>query len=225
VVDRVARTQVDLQPLRVAERAGPPGRRVAVVAALAGVPAFSVDDAVVSLPERCWCRSAAGWWAAASCCPGLCVHRYPVDVELAAGHRGGVGSATERVREAAAHRQVEDDEERVVDRVGPGGRVDLGGVDGEVQVAVQVPADLLGRHRPVDLHRVGVVSRLATRAGPLAAAMPVDSLHGPPGLTPQCSVPKTELRALMSSRMSTSPLFGQVTPCRSGAPSIQNAGQ
>ncbi|GIM90367.1 hypothetical protein Ato02nite_021600 [Paractinoplanes toevensis] len=55
--------------------------------------------------------------------------------------------------------------------------------------------------------------------------MPVDSLHGPPGLTPQCRAPKTELRPLMSSMMSISPDFGQVTPDRSGAPSIQNAGQ
>ena len=39
--------------------------------------------------------------------------------------------------------------------------------------------------------------------------MPVDSLHGPPGLVPQCRVPKTELRPLMSSRMSISPEVGQ----------------
>jgi hypothetical protein len=55
--------------------------------------------------------------------------------------------------------------------------------------------------------------------------MPVDSLQGPPGLVPQCSVPNTELRPLMSSRMSTSPEVGHDTPLRSGAPSIQNAGQ
>ena len=55
--------------------------------------------------------------------------------------------------------------------------------------------------------------------------MPVDSLHGPPGFTPQCRVLNTEPRPLMSSMMSTSPEPGQETPLRSGAPSIQNAGQ
>src|SRR3954470_19442625 len=55
--------------------------------------------------------------------------------------------------------------------------------------------------------------------------MPVDSLQGPPGLVPQCSVPNTELRPLMSSRMSTSPEVGQVTPLRRVEPSIQKAGQ
>ena len=45
--------------------------------------------------------------------------------------------------------------------------------------------------------------------------MPVDSLHGPPGLVPQCSVPNTELRELMSSRMSTSPEVGHGVPVRS----------
>src|SRR3954470_7814451 len=55
--------------------------------------------------------------------------------------------------------------------------------------------------------------------------MPVDSLQGPPGLVPQWRVPKTELRPLMSSRMSTSPEVGQVVPVRRVEPSIQNAGQ
>jgi hypothetical protein len=55
--------------------------------------------------------------------------------------------------------------------------------------------------------------------------MPLDSLHGPPGLVPQCSVPNTELRPLMSSKMSTSPLVGQLVPVRNVEPSIQNAGQ
>src|SRR5947209_10721525 len=55
--------------------------------------------------------------------------------------------------------------------------------------------------------------------------MPVLSLHGPPGYVPQWRVPKTELRPLMSSRMSTSPEVGHGVPLRSGAPSIQNAGQ
>ena len=55
--------------------------------------------------------------------------------------------------------------------------------------------------------------------------MPVFSWHGPPGLTPQCSVPKTELRPLTSSMMSISPAVGHGVPVRSVEPSIQNAGQ
>src|ERR1700753_4017737 len=55
--------------------------------------------------------------------------------------------------------------------------------------------------------------------------MPVVSLHGPPGSTPQCRVPNTELRELMSSRMSTSPLPGHAVPVRRVEPSIQKAGQ
>ncbi len=57
--------------------------------------------------------------------------------------------------------------------------------------------------------------------------MPVVSLHGPPGLVPQCRVANSELRPLMSSMMSISPMLGQlVAPTgRAAAPSIQNAGQ
>src|SRR3954447_24682742 len=58
--------------------------------------------------------------------------------------------------------------------------------------------------------------------------MPVVSLHGPPdAVLPQCRVPNSELRPLMSSRMSISPMLGQfVAPTgRAAAPSIQNAGQ
>src|ERR1700759_2476626 len=55
--------------------------------------------------------------------------------------------------------------------------------------------------------------------------MPVGSLQGPPGLTPQCRALNTELRPLMSSITSISPEVGQLTPLRSGAPSIQKAGQ
>ena len=44
---------------------------------------------------------------------------------------------------AATHRKVVDDEERMVDGVRPGSGVDLVGVDGEVLVAVEIPADLL----------------------------------------------------------------------------------
>lgn len=40
-------------------------------------------------------------------------------------------------------------------------------------------------------------------------AMPLVSLHGPPGLTPQCSTPQTELIPLTFSMMSNSPMPGQ----------------
>ncbi len=39
--------------------------------------------------------------------------------------------------------------------------------------------------------------------------MPDVSLHGPPGLTPQCSVPQTVLTPLTFSMMSISPTLGQ----------------
>src|SRR3954470_1966021 len=58
--------------------------------------------------------------------------------------------------------------------------------------------------------------------------MPVVSLHGPPdAVLPQWRVPNSELRPLMSSMMSISPMLGQfVAPTgRAAAPSIQNAGQ
>src|SRR5207302_2809020 len=55
---------------------------------------------------------------------------------------------------------------------------------------------------------------------------PVVSLHGPPGLTPQCRVPNSVCTALMLSMMSISPTLGQfVNTPRKGAPSIQKAGQ
>src|SRR3954471_2707646 len=41
------------------------------------------------------------------------------------------------------------------------------------------------------------------------APMPWVSLHGPPGVTPQCSTPQTELIPLTFSMMSTSPIDGQ----------------
>ncbi len=57
--------------------------------------------------------------------------------------------------------------------------------------------------------------------------MPVFSLHGPPGVVPQCSVTNSELRPLMSSMTSISPMLGQlVAPTgRAAAPIDQNAGQ
>ena len=65
------------------------------------------------------------------------------------------------------------------------------------------------------------------RLGAIPTAMPVVSLHSPPGFVPQWSVANSELRPLMSSRMSISPMLGQlVAPTgRAAAPSIQNAGQ
>src|SRR6185503_12087523 len=93
-----------------------------------------------------------------------------VDLQLAAGDGGGVGAAAEGGRETAADGQVEDDEEGVVDRLGPGGGVHPVLLQGEVVVAVEVPADPLGRDRAVDLDGVGVEAGLAAFAGALAAA-------------------------------------------------------
>src|SRR5262245_57631146 len=55
--------------------------------------------------------------------------------------------------------------------------------------------------------------------------MPVNSLHGPPGATPQWSTPQTELIPLTFSMMSNSPTAGQLKVPRYGLPSAQNAGQ
>src|SRR2546423_3708874 len=55
--------------------------------------------------------------------------------------------------------------------------------------------------------------------------MPLDSLHGPPGLVPQCRVPNSVATALMLSMKSSSPTLGQVPPLRMGVPRAQNAGQ
>jgi hypothetical protein len=41
------------------------------------------------------------------------------------------------------------------------------------------------------------------------APMPLNSPHGPPGATPQCSTPQTELIPLTFSMMSNSPMAGQ----------------
>jgi hypothetical protein len=58
------------------------------------------------------------------------------------------------------------------------------------------------------------------------APRPLFSLHGPPGATPQCSTPHTELMPLTFSMMSNSPMRGQLyRSLRYGAPSAQNAGQ
>ena len=58
------------------------------------------------------------------------------------------------------------------------------------------------------------------------AAMPVLSLHGPPGLTPQCSTPQTRFMPLTFSMMSSSPMPGQFHQLpRYGLPNAQNAGQ
>ena len=64
---------------------------------------------------------------------------------------------------------------------------------------------------------------------------PVVSLQGPPGSTPQCSVPATSDSALTSSMTSISPTEGQLEQvmvpdvpaplARKPAPSIQKAGQ
>lgn len=56
--------------------------------------------------------------------------------------------------------------------------------------------------------------------------MPVVSLQGPPGLTPQCMTPQTELIPLTFSMMSNSPMAGQFHQLpRYGPPRAQKAGQ
>src|ERR1035437_3680732 len=102
----------------------------------------------------------------------LVVDGDPVDVHRRAGNgRGGRGrEAGDAVREAAAHGQVVDDEERVVDGARPGGGIDGRRQEGEEVVAVEVPADPLRRHRAVDLDRVVVVAGLAAVAGHRATA-------------------------------------------------------
>src|SRR3954454_13323747 len=58
------------------------------------------------------------------------------------------------------------------------------------------------------------------------APMPLFSLHGPPGATPQCSTPQTLLMPLTFSMMSNSPMPGQLyRSLRYGEPRAQNAGQ
>jgi hypothetical protein len=60
----------------------------------------------------------------------------------------------------------------------------------------------------------------------LLAPMPLNSLHGPPGATPQWSPPHTELIPLTFSITSNSPMPGQFHQLpRYGLPSAQNAGQ
>jgi hypothetical protein len=72
-----------------------------------------------------------------------------------------------------------------------------------------------------------VEAGLAAGAGPFAAADAGGLVALAAGLVPQWSVANSELRPLMSSRMSISPMLGQlVAPTgRAAAPSIQNAGQ
>src|SRR5262249_4593365 len=111
-----------------------------------------------------------GGHATAAAAWTLVVDGYRVDHQRGAGDRRPVGAAAEGAREPAAHGQVVDDEERVVDRVGPGGGVHLVRGDGEDAVAIQREPDLLGRCRTVDLDRVVVETGLAAGAGTLAAA-------------------------------------------------------
>src|SRR5256885_13744076 len=98
------------------------------------------------------------------------VHRYVVDDHRYPGLGRTGRTAAERAREPAADRYVENEEEPMVRGVVPGGRVDLVGVDREEVVAVQEPAQLLGRDAAVVLQGVGVEAGLASAAGPLTAA-------------------------------------------------------
>src|SRR5205807_7881612 len=162
--------------LRVGAVAGPQLH----VGAVRGAGARDVD----ALAPVAGDLAGAGSAATATAGSGrLVVDGDVVHVHLAArgGRRGRCGTAADPVREAPAHGEVVEDEERVVDRVRPGRRVDLGGRDGEVVAAVQVPADLLRRDRAVDLDRVGVEARLAAAAGAGPRPDPVGLVAGPAG--------------------------------------------
>src|SRR6201996_7414977 len=87
------------------------------------------------------------------------------------GGTAGRGAAADAVRETAAHGQVEDDRQVVVERRLPGRGADLALAGLEVLVAVEVEGDrLVGGVGAVLDHRVGVITGLAAGAGPQAAA-------------------------------------------------------
>src|SRR6185437_8520880 len=95
-----------------------------------------------------------------------------VDGDVVDEHRHAGRRRPGRVtRPAAAHGDVEDDEEPVRGGVGPGGGVDLVLAHLVVLLAVDVPADLLRRDAAVPLDSVRVERRLAgrARAGAVAA--------------------------------------------------------
>ena len=99
---------------------------------------------------------------------GYVAHAHP---GAGAGRAGGRGAVADSVGVDAAHGDVEDHEEPVIDGGLPGGDGDLVFADGPFQVAVDVPAQLLGAGvGPVHDDRVGVVSGLAAAAGQQVAA-------------------------------------------------------
>src|SRR5579885_2645477 len=125
-------------------------------------------DAIYSL------RKAA---ATASRCGGRrrTIGRIDADVvyiHAVAGSRGRCrsGAAADSIREAATHRQIQNDEEAVIDRVRPRGRVHLAGIHCEEIVPIQIPANLFWRDAAVNLDTIGVIAGLAARTGVLPAA-------------------------------------------------------
>src|SRR5262249_48835887 len=94
-----------------------------------------------------------------------------VDHHRLARHRGCGRTAAEGGREVAAHGHVQDDEEAVVGRVGPGTGVHVGRADLVELHPVEVEADGLRLDAAVPLQAVGVEASLAggTGARPLAA--------------------------------------------------------
>src|SRR5205814_8837605 len=92
------------------------------------------------------------------------------DHRLTGGRRAG-GAAAERGRELPAHRDVEDDEEPVAGRRGPGTGVHLGGAHGVEVDAVEEPLERLRIAALVPFQGVGVEPALAARRGadPLTA--------------------------------------------------------
>src|SRR5690348_6350257 len=120
--------------------------------------------------------AAATAAATAAAAAGRCVGRDVLDAHRAArgGRAGGRGAVAYAVREPAAHGQVEDDGQVVVEGRLPRRGADLALGHREVLVAVEVEGDRLVRGiRPVLDHRVGVVAGLAAGAGTQPAAVAV----------------------------------------------------
>src|SRR6185437_5727178 len=130
-----------------------------------GVRAADVDAQALVAGDRA--PAAAGTATAAAAAPAGRISGDVGHAHRAArrGRAGRRGAAADAVREAAAHRQVEDDRQVVVVCRLPGRRAHLGLAHAEVLVTVQVEGDrLVGGIGPVQDHRVRVVAALAAAA-------------------------------------------------------------
>ncbi len=91
--------------------------------------------------------------------------------DTARGSRGeGRSAAIDIVGKRTANGEVKQDKVRVVNRLGPGRRGDVGGDDLPEEDAVNEPADGLELLRPVDFEGIGVEVALAGSSGTLPAA-------------------------------------------------------